>query len=188
MICAMNLEPFIPAAAFPGATFSTRSAAASSALALGGLWAAGGKIQECRHRVRISRPRRSRSSFCSCAAASATSTPSIPRTTSGPGKLIDAIGFGDNLAEMKRPGDPLPAHLHALRQIGHSGFRLVSARRRRDRRDRRGPLDVVQRRQSFPGRHRNADRPSRPAVRSSDLRELGFLRAGHAPTRTCRRS
>ena len=34
-------------------------------------------------------------------------TRSTPRTTSGPGKLIDATGFGDNVAEMKRPVIPI---------------------------------------------------------------------------------
>ena len=86
-----------------------------------------------------------------------------PKDNKYAGKLIDAIGFGDNVAEMKRPVIPLPAHVQALRPIGHSGLGLVSPRRRRDRRHRGRAVDVVPRRQSLPGGHRNADRPSRPA-------------------------
>ena len=46
--------------------------------------------------------------------------------------------------------DSVPAHVHALWQVRHSGVRLVSARRRRHRRDRRGAVDVVQRSNHFP--------------------------------------
>ena len=68
-------------------------------------------------------------------------------------------------------GDPLPPHVHALRQVGHSGLRLVPARRRRDRRDRRGPVDVVPRGEPLPGRDRDLHRPPRP--RSSTTRRSG---------------
>ena len=54
-----------------------------------------------------------------------------PKDNKWAGKMMDAVGFGDNLAEMRRPGHPLPAHVHALRSIWHSGFRLVSERRQR---------------------------------------------------------
>ena len=85
-------------------------------------------------------------------------------------------------------GDPHTAHVHAVRQVRHSGVRLVPARRRSDRRDRRGALDVVQRGQSLSGRDRDHHRPPRPAVRSPDARALGLLRAGQRPTRICRPS
>ena len=41
------------------------------------------------------------------------------------GTMIDAVGFGDNLAEMKRPVI-VSSHVHTIRKIGHPGFRLVS--------------------------------------------------------------
>ena len=60
------------------------------------------------------------------------------------------------------PGDSVPSHLHALREIGHPGFRLVPGGWKCDRRHRRGALDVVPRDESFSGSDRNGDRPSGP--------------------------
>ena len=56
-----------------------------------------------------------------------------PKDNKYAGKLIDAIGFGDNVAEMKRPVIPISAHVYALRKVRHSGFRLVPECGRRDR-------------------------------------------------------
>ena len=67
----------------------------------------------------------------------------------------------------------MPAHVHALRQVRHSGLRLVPARRRRDRRDRRGPVDVVPRRQPFPGGDRDLHRAPRPASSITRLWGVG---------------
>ena len=111
-----------------------------------------------------------------------------PKDNKWAGKLIDAVGFGDNVARDEAAGDPLPAHVHAVREVRHSGLRLVPPRRRRDRRDRRGPVDVVQRGQPLPGRDRDLHRAPRPAVRSPDAGQLGLLCAGQRPTRICRRS
>ena len=76
-------------------------------------------------------------------------------------------------------GDSLPAHLHALRQSGipvSDWFPHVG-----------GVIDEIAVVRSmwchegnhFPAVIETSHRPSRPAVRSSDLRELGLLRAGH---------
>ena len=55
-----------------------------------------------------------------------------PKDNKWAGKMMDAVGFGDNVAEMKRPVIQCP-HVHPLREIRHSGVRLVPARRQRDR-------------------------------------------------------
>ncbi len=56
-----------------------------------------------------------------------------PKDNKWAGKLIDAVGFGDNLAEMKRPVIPCRRTFTRYGQVGHPGLRLVPARRRRDR-------------------------------------------------------
>ena len=85
-------------------------------------------------------------------------------------------------------GDSLPPHVHALRQVRHPGLRLVPARRRRDRRHRRGAVDVVPRGQ--PLSRRSSRPPPAIAAGSSIIRRsaAGFRTRWAAPTRTCRRS
>ena len=41
-----------------------------------------------------------------------------PKDNKWAGKLIDVVGFGDNLAADEAAGDPLPAHVHAVRPVG----------------------------------------------------------------------
>ena len=77
-----------------------------------------------------------------------------PKDNKYAGKIMDAIGFGDNNAPMKRPVIPVSAHVQALRKIGHSGLGLVSQCRQRDRRYRRGPLHVLPSDEPLPGRAR----------------------------------
>ena len=156
-------------------------------LALGGLWAEAGEIQDIGHRcapcrqgevrhlplhVRRRQPHRHLRS----------QGQQVGRKIDRCDRLRRQPG-GDETA-----GDSLPAHLHALRKIGHSGFGLVSARRRRDRRHRRRALDVVPRGQSFSRGHRNLA----PAIAagSSIIRRLeaGFRTRWAAPTRICRPS
>ena len=94
-----------------------------------------------------------------------------PKDNKWAGKLIDAIGFGDNVAEMKRPVIPC---LRTFTRYGKSGIPVSDwfpQRRRRDRRDRRGPVDVVQRGQSFSGRDR--DHAPATAAASSIIRRFG---------------
>ncbi len=43
-----------------------------------------------------------------------------PKDNKWAGKLIDAVGFGDNVAEMRRPVIPCLRTFTRLRQIGHS--------------------------------------------------------------------
>ena len=130
-------------------------------IALGGVMGAGRRAAEPRGSMAapISRPAANRSSICSCAAASVISTPSTLKATSGPAKLVDVIGFGDNRGPKwkLRSRHPLPslAHSRPAASRAHRSPTLVSARRqRRGRRDRLRPLDVVQRAEPFPRRHR----------------------------------
>ena len=79
-----------------------------------------------------------------------------PKDNKWAGKLIDAIGFGDNLAEMQAAGDPLHPHVHALRRdrasrsptgsphVGGVIDEIAVVR-----------VDVVPRRQPLPGGDRN---------------------------------
>ena len=56
-----------------------------------------------------------------------------PKDNKWAGKLIDAVGFGDNNAEMRRPVIPCRRTFTRHGQVGHPGLRLVPPRRRRDR-------------------------------------------------------
>ena len=101
-----------------------------------------------------------------------------PKDNKCAGKFIDAIGFGDNLAEMKRPVIPC---LRTFTRYGQSGipvsdwFPHVG-----------GVIDDIAVVRSmwchegnhFPGRDRDADRPSRPRLRSS------LASAAGSPTRS----
>ena len=50
-----------------------------------------------------------------------------PKDNKYAGKLIDAVGFGDNQAKMQRPVIPNTPNVHAVWKIGIAGVRLVSA-------------------------------------------------------------
>ncbi len=49
-----------------------------------------------------------------------------PKDNKYAGKIMDAVGFGDNNAADEAAGDSLPANVQAIWPIGHSGFGLVS--------------------------------------------------------------
>ena len=140
--------PSIPAAELPGAASSPRPAADSSALR----WARCGRRTERFEGAHIGphfKPKAKSVIFLfMCGGVSHIDT-FDPKDNKWAGKLIDAIGFGDNVAEMKRPVIPCLRTFTQLREVRHSGLRLVPARRRGDRRNRRRALDVVQRRQSL---------------------------------------
>ena len=102
-----------------------------------------------------------------------------PKDNKYAGKIMDAIGFGDNNAPDEAPGDSDSAHVQAVRQIGHSGVGLVSERGRNHRRHCRGPLHVLPSDQPLPGRAGRRHGKTAPAVRTSLPGELGLLCAGH---------
>ena len=171
-----------------GAASSTRPAADSSALALGALWAEAGETRRTLHLGPHFTPKAKSVIFLfMCGGVSHIDT-FDPKDNKWAGKLIDAVGFGDNVAEMKRPVIPCLRTFTRYGKSRHPGLRLVPARRRRDRRDRRRPLDVVPRGQSLPGRHR--DHAPVTAAGSSTTRRsaAGSPTRWAAPTRICRRS
>ena len=99
-------------------------------VALGALWAEAGELPEVPLAPQFPARAKTVIFLFMCGGVSHIDT-FDPKDNKWAGKFIDAVGFGDNQAEMKRPVIPLPAHVHALRQVRHSSFRLVSARRQR---------------------------------------------------------
>lgn len=71
-------------------------------LALGGLWAEAGEIHDAFLQPHISAKAKSVIFLFMCGGVSHIDT-FDPKDNKWAGKLIDAVGFGDNLAEMKRP-------------------------------------------------------------------------------------
>ena len=93
-------------------------AAPFSAAAMGALWAEDGKIQT-RVSGRILQPKAKSVIFLfMCGGVSHIDT-FDPKDNKYAGKLIDAIGFGDNVAEMKRPVIPC---LRTFTRYGKSGI------------------------------------------------------------------
>ena len=135
-------------------------------VAMGGLLAADGEIP-ARPSDHISQPKAKSVIFLfMCGGVSHIDT-FDPKDNKWAGKLIDGVGFGDNVAEMKRPVIPCPRTFTRYGQSGIPVSDWFPHVGRRDRRDRRGPVDVVSRGEPLPGRDRDLHRPSGPAVRSS---------------------
>ena len=172
-VIRMSDRTSIPAAESPGAASSTRPAAASSA----SRWARSGR-RPARSRTRALGPHfppkaKSVIFLFMCGGVSHIDT-FDPKDNKWAGKLIDAIGFGDNLAEMKRPVIPC---LRTFTRYGKSGipvsdwFPHVG-----------GVIDdiaVVRSMWCHEGNHFPAvietlHRPPRPAVRPSDASAAGF--------------
>lgn len=146
-------------------------------VALGGLWAEAGEIPDAILGPHF-RPRaRSVIFLFMCGGVSHIDT-FDPKGNAHAGRLIDAIGFGDNLAAMRRP--VIPCHRTFTRH-GRSGtpvsdwFPHVG-----------GVVDEIAVVRSmwchegnhFPAGHRDLHRPSRPGLRPSVVRRLGLARAG----------
>ncbi len=86
--------------------------------AMGGLWAEAGEIPEAIHASHVPPKARSVIFLFMCGGVSHIDT-FDPKDNRWAGKLIDAVGFGDNLAEMKRP--VIPCHRKFTR-YGESGI------------------------------------------------------------------
>ena len=86
--------------------------------ALGGLWAEDGKIAGARIGPHFEPKAKSVIFIFLCGGISHIDT-FDPKDNKWAGKLIDAIGFGDNVAEMKRPVIPI---LRTFTQYGKSGI------------------------------------------------------------------
>jgi len=86
--------------------------------AMGALWAADGKIEDARLGLHFEPKAKSVIFLFMCGGVSHIDT-FDPKDQKYVGKLIDAVGFGDNVAEMKRPVIPC---LRTFKQYGKSGI------------------------------------------------------------------
>src|SRR5580704_13754899 len=86
--------------------------------ALGGLWAEAGEIPSAELAPHFPPQARSVIFLFMCGGVSHIDT-FDPKDNKLAGKMIDAIGFGDNVAEMKRPVIPC---LRTFKQYGQSGI------------------------------------------------------------------
>jgi hypothetical protein len=87
-------------------------------LAIGALWADAGEIQNAVAEPQLQPKAKSVIFLFMCGGVSHIDT-FDPKDNKWAGKLIDAVGFGDNLAEMKRP--VIPCH-RTFTQYGQSGI------------------------------------------------------------------
>jgi len=114
----MNCNSIYPCGRIARRKFLFQAGVGFVGTALGALWAEEGKIQETR--LLPHRPPRARSVIFlfMCGGVSHIDT-FDPKDNKWAGKLIEAVGFGDNLAEMKRP--VIPCH-RVFTRCGESGI------------------------------------------------------------------
>jgi hypothetical protein len=112
--------------------------------AMGALWADEGKIKEARLLPQFPARANSVIFLFMCGGVSHIDT-FDPKDNKWAGKIIDAVGFGDNL-QMKRPLIP-PDRTHSTE---NATVLTVSTCRKCDRRHRGGAIDVLPRDEYFP--------------------------------------
>ena len=136
-----DLRSLYPCGRIERRRFLFQSAAGFMGSALSSLWAEDGKLMQD---ARLPGTPKAKSVIFlfMCGGVSHIDT-FDPKDNKHAGKIMDAIGFGDNNAPDEAARDSDSADLQAVRQIGHSGLGLVSERGRNDRRYRRGSLDVL---------------------------------------------
>ena len=177
-VTTMDLKRIYPCGRLNRRGFLHQAGGGFFGVALGALWAEDGKIKDAICGPHFTPKAKSVIFLFMCGGVSHIDT-FDPKDNKYAGKLIDAIGFGDNVAEMKRPVIPI---LRTFTRYGKSGipvsdwFPNVGGVIDEIR---RGALDVVQRGEPLPGRDRDHHRAPRPPVRSPDPGHLGLLRAGH---------
>ena len=93
--------------------------------ALGGMWAEAGDIPSASLGPHFPPRAKSVIFLFMCGGVSHIDT-FDPKDNKWAGKLIDAVGFGDNLAAMRRPVIPCHAHIHALWQVAAFRFPIGS--------------------------------------------------------------
>jgi len=98
--------------------FLTQAGGGFFGTALGAMWAADGKIQGAHMGPHFEPKAKSVIFLFLCGGISHIDT-FDPKDNKWAGKLIDAIGFGDNVAEMKRPVIPI---LRTYTRYGKSGI------------------------------------------------------------------
>src|SRR5215472_13982292 len=101
----MNLRNLYPCGRICRRSFLHQAGGGFLGVALGGLWAEAGEIPEARLGPHFSPRARSVIFLFMCGGVSHLDT-FDPKGNKWAGKLIDVVGFGDNLAEMKRPVIP----------------------------------------------------------------------------------
>ena len=114
----MNCNSIYPCGRISRRKFFFQAGAGFVGTALGALWAEEGRIPETRLLAHLPPRARSVIFLFMCGGVSHIDT-FDPKDDKWAGKLIDAVGFGDNLAEMKRP--VIPCH-RTFTRYGKSGI------------------------------------------------------------------
>lgn len=114
----MNLDSVYPCRRIDRRGFITRAAGGFFGAALGGIWAADGKLPGAHLGPHFEPKAKSVIFLFLCGGISHIDT-FDPKDNKWAGKLIDAIGFGDNVAEMRRPVIPI---LRTFTRYGKSGI------------------------------------------------------------------
>src|SRR5678809_991585 len=112
-----SANPIYPCGRLARREFIHQIAGGFFGLALGGVWAEAGEIQEAAIAPERSAKAKSVIFLFMCGGVSHIDT-FDPKDNKWAGKFIDAVGFGDNLAEMKRP--VIPCH-RTFTAYGKSG-------------------------------------------------------------------
>src|SRR3954452_25426056 len=114
----MNPSSIYPCGKINRRGFLTQAGGGFFGAALGAMWAADGKIEGAHIGPHFQPKAKSVIFLFMCGGISHIDT-FDPKDNKYAGKLIDAIGFGDNVAEMKRPVNPI---LRTFKQYGKSGI------------------------------------------------------------------
>jgi hypothetical protein len=114
----MNLESIYPCGRVNRRGFLFQAGGGFFGAALGGLWAQEGKLTGAHAGPHVQPKAKSVIFIFLCGGISHIDT-FDPKDNKWAGKLIDAIGFGDNVAEMKRPVIPI---LRTFTRYGKSGI------------------------------------------------------------------
>ena len=128
----MSGPPLFPCGRVSRRGFLHQAGGGFFGVAMGALWAEAGEIQDALLGPQFPARAKSVIFLFMCGGVSHIDT-FDPKDNKWAGKLIDAVGFGDNKAEMRRPVIPCLPDVHAARAVGHPGLGLVPPRRRRDR-------------------------------------------------------
>src|SRR5439155_10829481 len=114
----MNLQQIYPCGRISRRKFLFQAGVGFFGTAMGALWAAEGKIKHAELMPHFPARAKSVIFLFMCGGVSHIDT-FDPKDNKWAGKMIDAIGFGDNLAEMKRP--VIPCH-RTFTRYGKSGI------------------------------------------------------------------
>ena len=128
----MSGPPLFPCGRVSRRGFLHQAGGGFFGIAMGALWAEAGEIQDTLPKPHLPARAKSGIFLFMCGGVSHIDT-FDPKGNKWAGKLIDAVGFGDNNADMRPTGHPVPSEVHSIRPVGHAGLGLVSSRGERDR-------------------------------------------------------